>query len=71
MLHLDHYLSRMSYVGAEPIDLSHNSPNGKAYKLKSNATQMHTFKYSISDIEYTCKVLEMKNGKLIAYTVYV
>ena len=70
MLHLDKYLPSFEYEGKEAIDLSHNTPSGKAYKLKSKAACMHVFKKIINDIEITCKVLEMSDGRLLAYTVY-
>lgn len=71
MQHLDTFLPEFDYRGQESIDLSHNSHSGKAYRLKKKASCMHVFHKRIGDIDITCKVLQMNDGRLLAYTVYV
>ena len=71
MLNLDKYLPTAQYVGNEPIDLTHNSKKGKAYKLKKKSKQFHEFAINFKNEKYTVKVIELNSGKLLAYTVYV
>lgn len=69
---LNRYLPSLKHQdNPEKVDLSHNSPKSKAYKRKSHARAMHVFTGNVLGHDIVVKVLEMNDGQLKTYTVYI
>ena len=71
MQHLDRFLPTAIYEGSETVDLTHNSKKGKAYRLKKKASNFHKFSFVYKENKYTVKVIELKTGELLGYTMYL
>lgn len=65
------YLPRFKYNGTEPIDLSHNNPNGKPYKRKKKATCFHVYTANMFGHDFVAKAIEMKDGTVKMWTLYI
>lgn len=68
---IDIYLPHFDYEGPEDIDLTHNSTTSKSFKIKRHARLMHIYTKVIFGRIFVCKVLEMKDGALKAWTTYI